>query len=419
MPGASSCRVSRRIDALLWPDLVIIGGGISKDAEHFIKDLPTRVRCVPATLENRAGHRRARMLAAEASKLTARRHLPGSPEWRRWPPERRRDQEHDADGYLPIEQHGVIANLHTVALVGSEGTIDWFCPERFDAPSMSARSSTRQGRPASRSARERRVHDEAALLPDGRGSSPLLHRGRRRRGRRLHAARARHCSIVRRIEVGRGVVRFPRRVRAQRSTTPARRTASHSRTRSRCSSPATPCAKLRRDRRHARGRGRSSGCRGHAFARGSGPPMSLGGVVGPRVDMTPVEAAFRRRSGSGAGGSRRAHGVRWREVVDPPSAITLNCSRTCPPARSSGAHDEPPRALAARANWDYRYCGCADSAVHEFAFRARLLRPSSGRVHDLGTEGDRQSSVRSVQPAVRPRRGSQAQEREHRERRSR
>jgi len=40
--------------------------------------------------------------------------------------------------YLPIEQHGIIGDLHTVALVGTDGTIDWYCPERFDAPSIFA-----------------------------------------------------------------------------------------------------------------------------------------------------------------------------------------------------------------------------------------------------------------------------------------
>jgi GH15 family glucan-1,4-alpha-glucosidase len=40
--------------------------------------------------------------------------------------------------YLPIEQHGIIGDLHTVALVGTDGTIDWFCPERFDSPSIFA-----------------------------------------------------------------------------------------------------------------------------------------------------------------------------------------------------------------------------------------------------------------------------------------
>jgi GH15 family glucan-1,4-alpha-glucosidase len=40
--------------------------------------------------------------------------------------------------YLPIADHGVVGDLHTVALVGTDGTIDWYCPERFDAPSLFA-----------------------------------------------------------------------------------------------------------------------------------------------------------------------------------------------------------------------------------------------------------------------------------------
>ena len=41
-------------------------------------------------------------------------------------------------GYLPIEEHGVIGDLRSVALVGTDGTIDWYCPVRFDAPSVFA-----------------------------------------------------------------------------------------------------------------------------------------------------------------------------------------------------------------------------------------------------------------------------------------
>ncbi len=40
------------------------------------------------------------------------------------------------DRYLPIAEHGLIGDLHTVALVGTDGTIDWFCCPAFDSPSV-------------------------------------------------------------------------------------------------------------------------------------------------------------------------------------------------------------------------------------------------------------------------------------------
>ncbi|MEM1391936.1 MAG: glycoside hydrolase family 15 protein [Cyanobacteria bacterium P01_H01_bin.150] len=39
-------------------------------------------------------------------------------------------------GYQPIEDYGIIGNMHTTALVGKNGSIDWFCYPRHDSPSV-------------------------------------------------------------------------------------------------------------------------------------------------------------------------------------------------------------------------------------------------------------------------------------------
>lgn len=48
-------RYLRHLDGLLWPDLVIIGGGVSKKAEKFLPLLDVRCKVTPAKLFNDAG----------------------------------------------------------------------------------------------------------------------------------------------------------------------------------------------------------------------------------------------------------------------------------------------------------------------------------------------------------------------------
>lgn len=55
------------IDRLFWPNLFIVGGGVSKSAERFLPRLTVRAPVVPAVLRNDAGIVGAALAAAEAA----------------------------------------------------------------------------------------------------------------------------------------------------------------------------------------------------------------------------------------------------------------------------------------------------------------------------------------------------------------
>jgi polyphosphate glucokinase len=53
------------VEALLWPDLFVIGGGVSRKSEKFLPLVDVRTPLVPAQLLNQAGIVGAAVLASE------------------------------------------------------------------------------------------------------------------------------------------------------------------------------------------------------------------------------------------------------------------------------------------------------------------------------------------------------------------
>ena len=53
----------RRLEDLMWPDLLVVGGGVSKDSDEFLPLLDIRTPIIPATLKNKAGIIGAAVLA--------------------------------------------------------------------------------------------------------------------------------------------------------------------------------------------------------------------------------------------------------------------------------------------------------------------------------------------------------------------
>jgi polyphosphate glucokinase len=68
-----------RIDKLMWPNLMILGGGVSKQSDKFIPRLTVRCPVVAATLRNDAGIIGAAIVATEGVADGAARAASGSP----------------------------------------------------------------------------------------------------------------------------------------------------------------------------------------------------------------------------------------------------------------------------------------------------------------------------------------------------
>ena len=61
----------RHLEDLIWPDLIVVGGGVSRAAERFLPLLNIRTPIVPAQLENKAGIIGAAVLATAMQRARA------------------------------------------------------------------------------------------------------------------------------------------------------------------------------------------------------------------------------------------------------------------------------------------------------------------------------------------------------------
>ena len=285
-------------------------------------------------------------------------------------PDLRRKQKRSAGSYLPIEDHGIIGDLHTVALVGNEGTIDWFCPERFDGPSLfGAILDADSGGSFSLQPVGEAFTTKQLYLP---GTAVLVTRFFTESGvaelTDFMPLGDGTCAIVRRIEVVRGSVRLrvscrpafdyaraPHRlaVDGQLATFLAGDKMCELR---------SPTVELVADGACATAE--------LVLARGERASFALSiGRPGVVWDEARVEGAFtdtvgfwRRWIG------QSTYRGRWREVVDR-SAITLKLLTYLPTgAVVAAATTSLPEHVGGPRNWDYRYCWLRDSAFTMFAF---------------------------------------------------
>ena len=293
--------------------------------------------------------------------------------------------------YLPIDEHGIIGDLHTVALVGTDGTIDWYCcPSGSTRRACSRRSSTPSGRLLPDRAGRRRPHHQAALPPGHqRPDHPLPDAGRRGRGAGLHARSHRDPAhrhrLIRRVICVRGEMRFelecePRfdYARAEHETIVTEQGAVFR--------SADACAELASTvpaRAHRAGRPRRV-----RAARGRQRTFVARDL--PR-DQEPA----RDRRGRGRRGLRPHRPLLARLAA--PVALPRALARDGAPlgAHAEAAHLQPtgaivaapttslPERIGGERNWDYRYTWIRDAAFSLYALLRLGFTEEAGGVHGL------------------------------------
>jgi GH15 family glucan-1,4-alpha-glucosidase len=282
--------------------------------------------------------------------------------------EREEGRDVTAEQYLPIAEHGIIGDMRTAALVGSNGTIDWWCPGRFDAPSVFASlldhrrggSWTIAPRDADWSSRQLYLPDSAVLLTRFSSADGVAELedfmpvggidGRHGLVRRVHCVRGRArltCAFDPRPDYGRGDYRFD--------------LAEHG---ARCSGDGPPLtlsthAELRRTDRGLRAdvalaEGETATFVVLECERDDAVPGYHEARVGRAFDDT---VRFWRRWLD-----RSRYRGRWQEMVHR-SALTLKLLSYAPTGALVAAPTTSlPEQMGGGRNWDYRYTWIRDAA---------------------------------------------------------
>jgi GH15 family glucan-1,4-alpha-glucosidase len=278
--------------------------------------------------------------------------------------------------YKPIESYGVIGDLHTVALVGMDGSIDWCCLPHFDSPSIFAAILDEQKGGFFKISSLYEAQHKQMYLPD---SNVLVTRFLSRdgvgevidfmpvqdlsRGKKIH-------QIVRVVRAVRGAVRF--RLECQPAFDYARRP--HQVTlEGRGAVFETPSLRLSLISRFPLAR-RGSGVATEFLLHPGGPTTFILRQVEGDLDsglearLVGIELLMQTLAFWRRWLSKCRYDGRWREMVNR-SALILKMLTFAPTGAIVAAPTcSLPEEIGGERNWDYRYTWIRDAAFTLYAF---------------------------------------------------